>query len=167
MEKRTRGRSSWQSLLRPARVVWLAPTVPASPVASPTRLIGRSLRASGLSRFLRAAACGETPVTIVVNDPHRATDSRSALLSVLEAADRLPRPPRFRLLVAAGSHAFGALERRRHERAMLGLVVTLPRQHVITLYTSEGYILHVYTRFFCALIHDRRRNPAELRASIV
>ncbi len=63
------------------------------------------------------------PLTVVVNDTHRNTDTRSFIMALVEALDAeggLGDELRLRLLVAAGSHRSTPEERRRHEETLLG-----------------------------------------------
>ncbi|MCE5328407.1 MAG: lactate racemase domain-containing protein [Planctomycetaceae bacterium] len=55
-------------------------------------------------------------LTLLVNDPQRATDSGAILRALTEHVD----PSRIRILVATGSHTFPQSERNTFERALLG-----------------------------------------------
>ena len=114
--------ADWPTLLPGVALARLAPAAPAA-AGDPVRAAEDALAAAGAARFLADAARAGGPLTVVVNDPHRFTDTRSfvaALVALLEreglAADRLP----LRLLVAAGSHRSTAEERARHEAEILG-----------------------------------------------
>jgi lactate racemase len=110
----------WDRLLRPLRLRRIEPGRAVPKRRSPIQGMARALRAAGCDAFLRAAVRRGAPVTLVVNDPHRATDTGAALAALWRVVSRLRRRPRFRVLVAAGSHRFGAAEKRRHEHAILG-----------------------------------------------
>ena len=112
--------SGWKTLLRGTRVRVVAPGVPRPTRRDPAALVAGAIAAARLDEFLAAAVRQREPVTLVVNDPHRATGTRRALEAILRlAADRGLRL-RWRLLVATGSHTFGPAERRAHERRILG-----------------------------------------------
>jgi len=110
----------WETLLAPLGAEVVAPVPPARRRAAPGTIIERAMRAAGLVRFLREARHDGGPVTVVVNDPHRGTDTRRALDALMRVAAGAGGPVRFRLLVATGSHVFGAGSRRRHEERVLG-----------------------------------------------
>ncbi len=93
-----------------------------------------ALCAGGFAQFLAEAAADTDaaktseprPVTIVVNDAHRFTDTGSFLDAVFAEVDASGShsgavPRRFRLLFAAGSHRSDAHERDAHERRILGV----------------------------------------------
>jgi nickel-dependent lactate racemase len=81
----------------------------------------RALREAGLESFLETAARDRVPLTVVVNDAHRFTDTRSfldALFAVI--GDARAFPAGLRVLVAAGSHRSTPEERAAHEARVLG-----------------------------------------------
>ncbi len=110
----------WDELLAPAAVRILAPISPGGPAPDSAARLDRVLRRAGLTGFLAAATRACQPVTLVVNDPHRGTDTGSVIDAVMRSTAALASPPRFRLLVATGSHRFSAEERGRHEVRILG-----------------------------------------------
>lgn len=74
-------------------------------------------RSDPLQRFLWSAGAAGATVLVIVNDPHRATRTRPVLAALCEARRGLTRQPRFRALVATGTHRFDAPERRAFETA--------------------------------------------------
>jgi len=82
-----------------------------------------ALAASGCVQMVGKARNERRPLTIVVNDTHRATATRpflDALFAMLDADGGAGPAPRVRLLVAAGSHRSDADERRAHEADVCG-----------------------------------------------
>ena len=67
--------------------------------------------------FLARAAAAKEAVVLIVNDSHRATQSRTALVALAEVIRDLPQPLRFQTLVATGAHRFSPQERRAFEEA--------------------------------------------------
>jgi nickel-dependent lactate racemase len=65
-----------------------------------------------------AAEAGE-PILLVINDPFRTTQTRAALRALAEIAAGLPRPPRFEVLVATGTHSIPTAGRAAFERMTL------------------------------------------------
>ncbi len=112
--------TSWHDLLSSLDLDVAGPAACPPPAAGPQRLMEDALRAAGFQRFLGDADAAGSPVTVVVNDPSRPTDSRGALDAVMRLADALGLAPRWRLLVATGSHAFPEATRRRHVDRVLG-----------------------------------------------
>ena len=70
---------------------------------------------AAVEQALRHLPAGEG-LTVVVNDPQRATATAAVLAPLAERID----PARTRLLVATGSHRFGPAERRAFEQALAG-----------------------------------------------
>jgi len=82
-----------------------------------------ALESAGLVEFARGAAAEGRSLTLLVNDPHRFTDTASfleAVLAVLDTRLVAERTPPLRMLVATGSHVAGEAEKKAHEAAMLG-----------------------------------------------
>ena len=107
---------SWQSLLIGLDVATAAPVAPTEVVDVDHAAV---LDRAGIGPFLQAHAGG--PITVVVNDTHRMTDTRPFLAALLAAVDAAFPPsarPAIRLLVAAGSHKSDRLERIGHEERM-------------------------------------------------
>jgi len=114
---------SWEALLAPVPVEVVSPCVPpAERPAGSRELVNEALLQQRIEGLLVAAARSRAPVTLLINDTHRATDSRSAVDAILSlaAAHSRGEGPVWRLLVAAGSHRFGDDEKRRHEEWALG-----------------------------------------------
>src|SRR2546425_5117150 len=109
---------SWRQLLGSLDVEVIAPALVEPPEADPRSVVERTLRASGLGRFLEDAGRCHRPVTVVVNDPQRHTETRAAIDALMALGGGGGRP--FRLLVATGSHTFAPAERRAHEALVLG-----------------------------------------------
>ena len=83
-----------------------------------------ALEGAGLAEFARGAASEGRSLTLLVNDAHRFTDTRSfldAVLAVLDLRLAAERVPPLRVLVATGSHVAGDVERRAHEASILGV----------------------------------------------
>lgn len=114
MTRQTKERS-WQELLPDAGFEVLRPRRPAAGTPNDPR---RALVGAGLEAF--AAEAGGRPLTIVVNDAHRFTDTRGFIDAVWELLGSFGPRPRLRLLVATGSHVSSAAERREHEDRVLG-----------------------------------------------
>lgn len=109
----------WARLLPGVVLEHLAPGEPGEPV----QLAEQALAQAGLPSFLAEAAARGGPLTVLVNDPHRFTDTRSFMDALVALLDRHGLPPHrlpLRLLVATGSHRSTADERARHEAQMLG-----------------------------------------------
>ena len=85
-------------------------------------MIISALTRAGLDEALAEAVKARESVTIVVNDGHRYTDTRSFLDAFFVVLDRrgFDVPCRPRLLVAAGSHRSTVAERAAHEAEILG-----------------------------------------------
>ncbi len=91
--------------------------------AEPLPLMIDALEQADLAGFVRKACAENAPITVVVNDAHRFTDTRTfldALFSVAAGDLSGSEISVLRLLVAAGSHQAEAPERRAHEDAILG-----------------------------------------------
>ena len=110
----------------PVNITWeaVSPALPPQPGAAED-VLQQALSASGeLGGFLQSAAQEDEPVLLLVNDPHRATQTRPALIALAQLvaeytvrANALGRVPRFRAIVATGTHRFPAPERREFEAA--------------------------------------------------
>jgi len=104
---------SWQSLLMGLDVATAAPVAPTEVADVDHAAV---LAHAGLGGFLNAHPGG--PITVVVNDTHRMTETRPFLAALLAAVDEAfpanSRPP-LRMLIAAGSHKSDRLERAGHE----------------------------------------------------
>lgn len=113
---------SWHQLLSGLAVRDVAPAAPESRLDAVSATVD-ALEAAAFPRFARDAASEGRSLTLVVNDNHRFTDTRSfveAVLGVLDHRLASDRTPPLRVLVATGSHVSGAAERAAHEAAMLG-----------------------------------------------
>jgi len=108
------------------RISWdaVAPAAPAQPKSVDRVLEAALARGKPFDTLLESAEDASEPVLLVVNDPHRATQTRPALAAlhrlIAESAvpaGALKRPPRFRALVAAGVHRFPLQERREFEES--------------------------------------------------
>lgn len=83
-------------------------------------VVRAALTANGsMSRLLDAAARSGEPVLLLVNDPHRSTQTRPALSAIAAIGRESPGLPRFRIVVATGAHRFPDDQRRDFERVML------------------------------------------------
>jgi nickel-dependent lactate racemase len=104
---------SWQSLLMGLDVATAAPVAPTEAADVDHATV---LSRAGIGDFLKAHSGG--PITVVVNDTHRLTDTRPFLAALLAAVDEvfpIQSRPELRMLVAAGSHKSDRLERIGHE----------------------------------------------------
>jgi nickel-dependent lactate racemase len=113
---------SWRKLLSGFEVREVSPATPESRLDIATATAD-ALEKVGLADFVRGAASEGRSLTLLVNDPHRFTDTRGFLDAVLHVFDtRLAgeRVPPIRVLVAAGSHVSTDVERRAHEAVMFG-----------------------------------------------
>ena len=112
----------WPALLPEVALDHLAPVAERA-TGDALELARQALDEAGLGAFLAQAAARGGPLTVVVNDPHRFTDTRSfveVLVTALERASLSARALPLRVLVAAGSHRSTADERARHEARILG-----------------------------------------------
>ncbi|MCX7015677.1 MAG: lactate racemase domain-containing protein [Candidatus Sumerlaeota bacterium] len=111
----------WKSLLSDCDLARAAPAAAREIAEAPVALIEQAARRAGIVEFLRAASLDPDPLIIAVNDTHRFTDSRSAIEAVCRICEAEGLAPRFRLLVATGSHTFSNPEEvARHEQSVLG-----------------------------------------------
>jgi len=107
---------TWQSLLVGLDVATATPTAPTGAVDADH---GSALERAGMAEFLAGHRGG--PITVVVNDTHRMTDTRPFLAALLKAVDDAFTPsarPPLRMLVAAGTHRSDRFERAGHEERM-------------------------------------------------
>jgi hypothetical protein len=113
---------SWHQLLRGLDVREVAPATPESSLEVRGATI-EALEKAGFEEFARGAAAEGRSLTLLVNDTHRFTDTRSFLDAVVAVLDHrlgAERIPPLRVLVATGSHVSGDAERCAHEAAILG-----------------------------------------------
>jgi hypothetical protein len=113
---------SWRQLLSGFDVREVAPATPEGHLDVPVATVD-ALETAGLADFARGAASEGRSLTLLVNDTHRFTDTKSFLDAVVRVLDtRLAgeRPPPLRVLVATGSHLSTEEERRAHEAAIFG-----------------------------------------------
>ncbi len=115
----------WQTLLSEFSPRTIAPRA-SSPeeYEAPGALLREALsQLPSLRELFADAAATGVPLTLVVNDAHRATDTRAILDAFFTLAADAVRDralPRMRLLVAAGTHQSIPAERREHEQRILG-----------------------------------------------
>ena len=98
----------------------IGPKVPSDDHGGPTPLRNALAQNESLPDFLARAAAAREAVVLIVNDSHRATQTRKALAALAGVLKGLPQPPRFRTLVATGAHQFSVQERRAFEAATFG-----------------------------------------------
>jgi nickel-dependent lactate racemase len=110
---------TWKSLFSEYTPIIMAPTALESVESSAVDIIKQAGLRAGIAAFLSDALVQPEPLTIVVNDSHRFSDSRSAIEAVCQICEAENLTPRFRLLVATGSHVFDEDEIRAHEAAVL------------------------------------------------
>ncbi len=84
-------------------------------------ILQQALSAGGsVIHLLESAVTTAEPILVLVNDPHRSTQTRPALEALAELAALLPprrtSEPRFRVLVATGAHRFASWERSKFEQ---------------------------------------------------
>lgn len=122
-------KTDWPALLPEADWTELRPVVSsdAGESASEEALPRRAVETAGIRALLEDAAAvpAERPERLpllVVNDPHRATNTRRMLEALFRFEERLGLAVRWRLLVAAGSHPAPEEEeeRRRYVEAAAG-----------------------------------------------
>jgi len=117
---------SWRQLLANLDVREVAPSSPESRQETridPARASIDGLEAAGFADFARGAASEGRSLTLLVNDNHRFTDTRSfidAVIALLEERLGGERVPPLRVLVAAGSHVSSPSERTAHEASIFG-----------------------------------------------
>jgi len=81
--------------------------------ASAEETVWRALgRCSSAGRFLADAARAEGPITLLVNDGYRATMTRPAVAALARLVGDLPHRPRFRVVVATGTHTVSFAEQQ-------------------------------------------------------
>lgn len=76
-------------------------------------------RSDRFARLCADAVAEDQPVTIIVNDPYRSTMTAPALAAIAQRVARSTRPPRFRLLIATGTHRIATALRRPFEQSLL------------------------------------------------
>ncbi len=82
------------------------------PDAPPARELMRAALDTPETRsFLNEAGAADQPVILLVNDSHRRTQTRIALIALSAVSNELPNPPRFRAIVATGTHRFPLMQR--------------------------------------------------------
>src|SRR5262249_45904004 len=114
--------SGWQELLSGLHVREITPGAPQLRIDVDSASAA-ALEEAGLDELLGAAVRESRPLTLVVNDTHRFTDTAGFLRVLLRMLDRSvakDRVPPLRVLVSAGSHQSTATERSEHEKAMFG-----------------------------------------------
>lgn len=96
---------------------------PKAPARAPEResllgtLLTPALAPGGWLRDLLADRPGSTePVLLVINDPHRSTQTRPVLAALAAALEHASLDVRFRILVATGTHRFDPAECATFER---------------------------------------------------
>lgn len=83
-------------------------------------LLTPALAAGGWLRELLADRPDSTePVLLVINDPHRSTQTRPVLTALAVALNQAGLDVRFRILVATGTHRFDAAECAAFERSIV------------------------------------------------
>jgi nickel-dependent lactate racemase len=113
---------SWRQLFSGFDVREVAPATPEGRLDVASATVD-ALESAGLADFARGAASEGRSLTLLVNDTHRFTDTKSFLDAVVHVLDtRLAgeRVPPLRVLVATGSHLSTEEERRAHEAAIFG-----------------------------------------------
>lgn len=70
-----------------------------------------------VGRLLASASDADEPILLCVNDSHRATHTRLTLEALADVVARQPERPRFRAIVATGTHRFSQRNRQEFERA--------------------------------------------------
>lgn len=147
---------------KPPDIAWstIRPAAPSAPQA-PAEVLGKALAGSReLSDLLAGAARDDEPILLIVNDSHRATLTRPALLALGKlVASRPPGSPapRFRALVATGTHRFTDAEKRAFEAATLaesGLSIESVWWHDAT---DTGALVDFAGARYHGALADRRR----------
>ena len=134
-------------------ITWehLAPTPPTHDLgdsANPEESLATDER---LRTFMAEAVAAGEPVLLLVNDPHRPTQTAPVLRQIARCAESLALSPRFRALIATGTHRFTREEERAFELAVFmhaGLVVESMDWHrateAATLRELAGVRLHYW-----------------------
>jgi len=113
--------NDWSALLPQISLESVAPKAPPGGSVTVQDMVG-SLADAGIASAAMRALADTKPVTLVVNDTHRPTDSSSFIKAVFAVLDERVPPAaerKFRLLVASGTHTADEPERRQHERSVL------------------------------------------------
>lgn len=97
-----------------------ASTVEAGAAGDPRTAMAAALVGAGFLDFAAQAAAQSQPLTFLINDAHRFTDTRSFFDVVFGLLDDAGTPAKSRVLVATGSHRSESAERQAHEHAQLG-----------------------------------------------
>lgn len=108
----------WRTLLAGFDVEEVRPTR-LQMVEDPSLLIKESLLEAGFAPFLEQVVSSKTPLTVLLNDADRVTESRTALEAVLQVAREHGLAPDLRILFACGSHIYTAEQKRQHEERVL------------------------------------------------
>lgn len=114
--------SDWHALLPGLELECAAPSPPPGSVVSVDQMIAQ-LAGAGFLDAARRSVEQDRPLTLVVNDTHRPTDTASfirAIFTLLDADTSVSEKLRCRMLVASGTHAAGSDERTRHENTVTG-----------------------------------------------
>ena len=101
-------------------ITWqhLAPT-PSTREFGDSEIAAKSLATDErLRAFMAAAVAAGEPVLLLVNDPHRPTQTTPILRQIARCAEGLAPSPRFRALVATGTHRFTREEEHSFENAV-------------------------------------------------
>ncbi|MHC4698839.1 MAG: lactate racemase domain-containing protein [Planctomycetota bacterium] len=106
----------------PANIDWqTVGPVPVAETRDGVEIVTEALeRSVEVDDFLDRAASDDELVVLVVNDGHRSTRTRDALIALAGVLKHRPRVPRFRALVATGTHRFPERERREFEELTFG-----------------------------------------------
>ena len=110
--------TNWRNALGGFDVLMVRPMTPLTD-ENPKRILQKAVLDAGLVEFLEQADQRASPVTLLLNDPDRFTDSRTALEVVLQVAEEHNLQPHYRALFATGSHSFSADQMHRHEEQVL------------------------------------------------
>ena len=110
--------TAWADLLEGVALERLVPGSGAQALAG--REQAQALERAGVVEFARASSSTATPMTVLVNDSHRPTDSAGFLRALFLLLDAAGVTPGLRLLVAAGSHRADDEEKLAHEQSVLG-----------------------------------------------
>lgn len=108
----------WQTALRGVDVQRVQPRKPQCK-DDPKCIIEDAVVDAGLLPFLEEAHFNKAAVTILLNDPDRFTDSRTALEVILRIAEERNFSLRYRVLFATGCHSFSTEQIEQHERNVL------------------------------------------------
>lgn len=95
-------------------------TIAPAPAADRPQAHAALSNSAPLKRFITAAVTAGDPILLLLNDPHRPTQTRAVLSELARWLVRDDAAPRFRAIVATGTHRSDPRERAWFEQATFG-----------------------------------------------